>query len=416
MHCHVYDHQPRKHGRTCLPVHPMTGGTRSVQSARSSNRTPLAARILSRYVALAIGLIPVVVHAQITTTIEGPPTCQSCAIEVVSTVTLGERDGPGVIGPIFRVATDGRGRYLLRYAHDPAVIKVFDDRGTFVRTIGREGYGPGEYRFIRDILPTDSSIAVLDALGRRLTLLSDSFDVLQTYPVTFDAYSIARLPSDGFVMSARMLSRDLAGAPIHFLDSKGRLVQSLFDANEVFRSDIPYSGLRIVTPTADGNAWAIPRTSYRVQQWHSERGKVREVVRQVDWFPTHQRDIQPHVDSPPPPLAKGVHIDAEGYLWVAVEVADNRWQTALYERPGREVHTVGIANQELYWDTIVEVLDPNEGEAIASIRLDGRVEHFIAGSGVRIANYREYGDGGHPVVEIRQLALSRSPHNRGGGS
>lgn len=73
MHCHVYDHQPRKHGRTCLPVHPMTGGTRSVQSARSSNRTPLAARILSRYVALAIGLIPVVVHAQITTTIEGRP-------------------------------------------------------------------------------------------------------------------------------------------------------------------------------------------------------------------------------------------------------------------------------------------------------------------------------------------------------
>lgn len=43
------------------------------------------------------------------------------------------------------MAVDGRG-YVYVGDTDPAVIKVFDPSGTFVRTIGGEGDGPGEFR------------------------------------------------------------------------------------------------------------------------------------------------------------------------------------------------------------------------------------------------------------------------------
>jgi hypothetical protein len=45
----------------------------------------------------------------------------------------------------------------------PDHLRLFDVAGKYVRTVGREGEGPGEYRFIIDLLITHDTLYVVDA-------------------------------------------------------------------------------------------------------------------------------------------------------------------------------------------------------------------------------------------------------------
>jgi len=80
---------------------------------------------------------------------------------------------------IQRVAIDDHGNiYVLdrRGAH----IKVFDNTGTYLRTIGRRGQGPGEFQNpIEMFLTPDQNIAVQDFINRRLSFYTLEGEHLQ---------------------------------------------------------------------------------------------------------------------------------------------------------------------------------------------------------------------------------------------
>jgi hypothetical protein len=66
--------------------------------------------------------------------------------KLVETLRILGSDGDStVINDPMSLALDGEGRVYVG-DQSPAVIKVFDTRGNLVRTIGREGGGPGEFR------------------------------------------------------------------------------------------------------------------------------------------------------------------------------------------------------------------------------------------------------------------------------
>lgn len=81
--------------------------------------------------------------------VSGRVTCADCVITLDTVLTIGGIDGPGLhlITKLSRVAVDRRGRILIS---DPrmAEISVFDSIGTFLRTVGSRGEGPGEYETI----------------------------------------------------------------------------------------------------------------------------------------------------------------------------------------------------------------------------------------------------------------------------
>jgi len=62
------------------------------------------------------------------------------------------------------------------------VIKVFDKEGKYIRTIGRKGEGPGEFRSIRypTFLP-DGRLLVMDFSARRTSLFDSSGEFLKSY-------------------------------------------------------------------------------------------------------------------------------------------------------------------------------------------------------------------------------------------
>lgn len=70
----------------------------------------------------------------------------SAGVELVETGRFSGEDGsPGELGQPQSIAVDGEGRIYV-VDSKPAVIKVFSPEGQLIRTIGREGEGPGEFR------------------------------------------------------------------------------------------------------------------------------------------------------------------------------------------------------------------------------------------------------------------------------
>jgi hypothetical protein len=80
--------------------------------------------------------------------------------ELVPDISIGVDDGDEnyVLGRVFDIATDSRGRILV-LDNGFSRVQVYDSTGAYVQSIGRKGEGPGEFAF-----PTAIDVDVLDNL------------------------------------------------------------------------------------------------------------------------------------------------------------------------------------------------------------------------------------------------------------
>ena len=97
---------------------------------------------------------------------------QACEAELVEEIRIGSLDGPAEysFSDINSIAVSQSGSVYVDDTH-PASIREFGPGGQFVRWIGREGEGPGEFRSIAgvSVLP-DGRLALWDRGARRITV------------------------------------------------------------------------------------------------------------------------------------------------------------------------------------------------------------------------------------------------------
>jgi hypothetical protein len=55
-------------------------------------------------------------------------------------------------------------------------VRVFDERGRFVRKVGRVGEGPGEYGWLYSLYARGDSIVVMDNEGSRIIMLGPDLE------------------------------------------------------------------------------------------------------------------------------------------------------------------------------------------------------------------------------------------------
>lgn len=113
-----------------------------------------------------------------------PATPAVSAVDAKPRLDLGESgDASEVFNRIVAVRQDGAGRIIVAM-RSPAELRVFDKTGRFVRTIGRNGQGPGEFQDITDVIvrPHDS-LFVVDMRQRRFTSLGPDGSVASTSPL-----------------------------------------------------------------------------------------------------------------------------------------------------------------------------------------------------------------------------------------
>lgn len=328
--------------------------------------------------------------------------CVDCELRVSPMARLGGVDAAeGFVGEPAFMALLPDGRFVLADRHQQARLKIYGPNGGFVRGVGRRGMGPGEYRVINAVwaLP-DGGLEVYDFSLMRITRLDSDFEVVDSRRFDGRAATIARLPDGSHV------GGQPGPLPLHWVDTTG-VRRTSFGADPSIEdrrnADLYF---RQVTPASDSSVWAGHYVKYSLEEWSLSGRRLRSLHRDVDWFPASTEGGFVDAESPPNPALRALHRDTNGLLWAVTWVADPDWREGLTFREdlyGRERLWPG--NPSAYFDSVVEVIDPERRAVVGRARLDLSIKGFAA-DGVAFGYDEE--DEVEPVVVVVRLELPGS--------
>ena len=341
--------------------------------------------------------------AQTSRTIPSTPACNSCSIEVRRIASLGNDSDPASARRFHvGVSRDSRGRYYVAPMADLAFIAVFDSTGRFLKQLGRRGKGPGEYQYVMmaHVGPNDS-LYVLDEFNKRLTVLTPDHSVARIVPVRGTLTHGFPLPDGRFVAAGRFLTPERLGLPLHLLDSTG-VVRSFGATDPSVRSNEFQAQLRQIALARKGGVWSARMDRYEVERWTLDGERVSHLAREAAWFPAWtEYSVRPPDIARPKPMLRAIWEDGEGRLWTVTEVAKDNWR-AMRPDPGGEAKIPPLDVYERTTEAMIEVLDVERGQVIASTRVPAYIRGMVSPGVLHALRSTPEGD---TRVDIWQVTL-----------
>lgn len=315
------------------------------------------------------------------------------------------------VEPVVELAGDEVNAGVLRmtdariFLEDMSRIAVFDREGRFLRYLGREGQGPGEFSVIQDVVPLGlDRLAVFESGPPRLTVLDTTGAALHTaqLPVIIGRGGALLLPDSTFLLSGRMFSRTHFGSPVVHVSATGELIRYLGE-NEVERDGFAKDMVmpRLIAHDPRLGVIALKSHKYVIESWSITEGTITaSVARQPDWFgdqPEPVRGEDPHLVVRPRTMFRGVGIDRDARVWVVAAVPGAEWE--------RGVERGVVVDRDAWIDTRIEVLDIERNAVLCSAVFPLPTLTGFAQTG-HIASYEE-GRGGNPRITIWRLSFVR---------
>ena len=324
--------------------------------------------------------------AQDTITVSGEVTCRECLIVLDTVVTIGGLDGPGLetVHPLSMVAVDRRNRIYIGI-HRPPSVSVFDASGRFIRSFGRAGDGPGEYRSISHINAGPRYIHVFDRDNGR-TMLDYEFNVVRVDPFPGQIHNTTVLETDAVAFSAMVGTRAQAGYRFHILDTLGAFSSFHIGTGEGFKA-----------AADDESLWFLATDRNELLRWnlHPQPTLARVLRRTVEEFDRHSH-LGP-LDWPG--VGNGaIRRGADG-LWIV-------WSSPDPEAPERERNaSIPMGSRDEFVDGWIDLVDPATGLTVARYRGDSGLKGFADGSRYVVA-YQET-EAGVPYIHLLEPRLVR---------
>ena len=376
-------HTPRPRLATaasCLPL-------LLVSHARGGESTQPCARPAARDFAVAV-----VVDRK-------PP----CRIEFRETgvrleaVADGSRPDPGLA-----VLADSDGRFISANAPGwTSVISVWDSRGRYLSSFGRDGECPGELSSrgaLTLFIDARNNLHVRDG-AQGWSVFSTEREFLRRVP----AIHMGGLPrttiilDDGSAVAGDGMLRRDRGRYFRMTDSTGALVRTF---GPVDPGSIGTGG-RPITHAGGDSFWAGPAEegarAYVLEEWGVDGELRRTLRRDVPWYGWNgSRETSP--------VVRQLHISREGLLYVMVVRPTDDYARAL-----RRGERVSREQRDLLTEVVLEVIDTRSGELLASEVFSASRAREVVPRGLfrgSLIGYRYVADEGPlPFVEIIEVAL-----------
>jgi hypothetical protein len=266
-------------------------------------------------------------------------------------------DGPDLLGNVRWLEADAYGRIWILEGQ-ALEIRVFNADGSFVRTIGREGGGPGEFTYPLQVQvgpdgnmwvtdPQNNRLSVLDTAGTYLEgLQMPGGFIIMPWPGGFDAngfyYSPVPLPSEGDDFRLGLVRYDAAFEPVDTLDVPTDPVdREYFEIRRedtFWRTSIPFTGSFDWRLAPSGTLWGMLTDEYRLVELTADGDTLRTITRAFTPLPVTDADLERareqlesfvrnggNVDWSKIPSAKPateeLYFDDDGNTWVRVVTA-----------------------------------------------------------------------------------------------
>lgn len=307
--------------------------------------------------------------------------CASCRIVVEELATLGASNGPLTITNLeTRASGNSRGELVLMSIYTSS-LPVLDSTGTFRRTIGGLGSGPGDLRDVGSIaFGLHDSLFVFEWGNSRVSVFSPEYEFVSSVSLPFQPQiGSLVLPNGSFVFNTTVADSSAFGQPLQLVGRDGRLRRSFGSENPELLQGVPQGTSRALAYAAGGLVWSGYKTQYVIELWNPEDGAlVRRLERQTVWFPPRMA-VVPRDAVPPAEPASSIidlrHDQANRALWVLLRVADPLWPQVIGPREGHGY--VSVTDEQGYYDSLIEVLDDSTGTLLASIRLPQMLRQFL---------------------------------------
>lgn len=348
---------------------------------------------------------------QAATAIPSKPSCSTCRLTLRLTATIKDEPRRPVWDPrpFAVVHQAGTGNYIV-LAADLTVL-LFDHAGNVLKTVGRQGRGPGEFGApVKAARGKSDTVFVIDFQNSRISSIAANGEVSGVGPFPpSDPHQFVALPSGDFIMNAVVRERNSIGYPLHLLGRDGRIKRSFGSTRPSFRPDAPPLWLRRLGGGSDSDLWVAREHEYVLEHWRVDGTEPEMLMRRdIKWFPPEQRLTPPTPTHPPPSYVADLRESGDGLLWVLVTIADDEWREGLEPTPDTAAALRGVVlyrtrDYDRLHDSVLELVDPVNSRLVLSQRFD---KYFLAfADDGFLTSYRETDDGA-VVLEIYQVVLS----------
>ncbi len=273
-------------------------------------------------------------------------------------VAVLDPSSPGT-NPTMKVVSH-QSKFFVVDLFNAAAVYVYDAAGLFLRALGREGEGPGEFRAIAALASgPGESLTVVDAQNLRRTVFGPDLSIAEEtpLPVVPMLADMVVVDSGDLVLNGGTQTTGAAAALVHRVAAKTGEISWSMDPLGVSRDGEawPYAFAK-----SSGGVWLLGTSDYSVWKIDSKTGDVSGYGqrRLEDWQWVEREGRRP------PSMAIHIREDSQGRLWVATRMPDPAAALDRSEGPATNVVFSKV------FDTVVEVLDPEERRVVGSIRLD----------------------------------------------
>jgi len=283
-------------------------------------------------------------------------------------IRIGTLDGtgPDMFGAITDFEVDRYGRFWL-FEGQAQEIRLFDADGRFIRTVGRQGEGPGEFnRVIGMAWGPDDNLWIVDPSNNRLSVVDTAGVfvashptiggiVVQPWPGGFDdagqfyTYGVDTRVEDDFALVMVRHGLDLqpidSVAPPEYPGE--REYYEIKNESSWMMTGVPFTPSMEWRLERDGTYWAGLTGDYRIFQVSWEGDTLRSIRRDYEPLPVTSSDLEEakegldwfveaggKADWSRIPAAKPAFddfvIDDAGYLWVQM-IAEPEQEDRLFD-------------------------------------------------------------------------------------
>ena len=351
-------------------------------------------------------------------TIDSSPTC-TCRIMHDSVAVVGGTDPERGVAADMEMSRDGRGNLYITQVFNPRTIQVHDSSGRYIRSIGREGEGPGEFLGPprAPVFGRGDTLFVLDWISRRVSTFTLEGAFVQSVSLsTGRRQPTFLIPATGdrwATVSEAHVAPGAVRTSLGLVDRDGGVTRT-------FGEELPpaapagwTSAGRRIAAGRQGGIWSGRANQYVLELWDSTGTRALEVVRTSEWFPAWWEWPEGSMtERPPLPDLRAIWQDGEGLLWTVTAVADENWRERRWEN-SRDSNSAADTKDELadtvidfVYDSMVEVIDVDKGVVVTSARLPYYVRSVFGGG--YFWTYWE-DENLQPRATIRRLRLEGYP-------
>jgi hypothetical protein len=367
-------------------------------------RLALTSRPFSRIIARCVCILACLACAAADASAQAALTvkeCIRCSLAAVHLFDIPADTSDSNLGSPESIVAGPASLYFVVSSETPGEIHAYDRRGRLVRTLGRLGDGPGEFRYIRSMAGTPDTLWVADQGNNRLTVIGPDLEVARTENLPMRPIHIAPLPDGDVLVNADIRTQELVGFPLHQIRN-GRIIRSFGYHGSAVRFDMSsYPGWRRIA-VAEQSIWVMHVDRYTLEEWSFEGQLLRAFRHEPDWLRTPAGPVRGYSpDSKPPTTARGLHVVSPGVVIAAFAVARDDFAAGLRFRRSADHGSYVIDRIDRVFEARVEVIDVGDGSVVTSSRWEGFPLGFVRPGVLALLHSHEDGSYSIAVTQLQ---------------